>query len=147
MAPLENSAGEDSLSHRRRDIILLQPGEGRHYGLGLLTGVFKADEAETQAAYSVSEWILKPGLNGVGRHSHAANDEVFYVLEGMPEILVGTCWRHCMPGTFLRIPAGVVHDFRNTGETTARLLNLFIPGGFERNMLTISGWYAAQEQV
>ncbi|AAK65759.1 hypothetical protein CN233_14295 [Sinorhizobium meliloti] len=28
-APLENSAGEDSLSHR-----LLQPGDGRHYGLG-----------------------------------------------------------------------------------------------------------------
>ncbi|MDW9371315.1 hypothetical protein GOA59_18435 [Sinorhizobium meliloti] len=39
-APLENSAGEDSLSHRRRDTILLQPGDGRHYGLGLLIGVF-----------------------------------------------------------------------------------------------------------
>jgi mannose-6-phosphate isomerase-like protein (cupin superfamily) len=147
MAPLENSVGEDSLSHRRRGIILLQPGEGRHYGLGLLTGVFKADEAETEAAYSVSEWILKPGLSGVGRHSHVANDEVFYVLEGVPDILVGTCWRHCTSGTFLRIPAGVVHDFRNTGETTARLLNLFIPGGFERNMPTISAWFAAQEQV
>ncbi|MDW9643471.1 hypothetical protein GOB48_16850 [Sinorhizobium meliloti] len=33
-APLENSAGEDS------DTILLQPGDGRHYGLGLLIGVF-----------------------------------------------------------------------------------------------------------
>jgi mannose-6-phosphate isomerase-like protein (cupin superfamily) len=146
MAPLENSVGEDSLSHRRRDVILLQPGEGRHYGLGLLTGVFKADEAETEAAYSVSEWILKPGLSGVGRHSHVANDEVFYVLEGVLDILVGTCWRHCASGTFLRIPAGVVHDFRNTGETTARLLNLFIPGGFERNMPTISAWFADQEQ-
>ncbi|MDW9764001.1 hypothetical protein GOB02_31640, partial [Sinorhizobium meliloti] len=37
---LENSAGDDSLSHRRRDTILLQPGDGRHYGLGLLIGVF-----------------------------------------------------------------------------------------------------------
>ncbi|QPB21896.1 cupin domain-containing protein [Rhizobium sp. 007] len=128
-------------------MILLEPGEGRRYELGPLTGVFKADEVETEAAYSVSEWILETGLKGVGGHSHAANDEVFYVLEGVPEILVGDCWRRCTPGTFLRIPAGVVHDFRNPGETTARLLNLFIPGGFERNMPEISAWFAAQEPV
>ncbi|WEX87802.1 cupin domain-containing protein [Sinorhizobium garamanticum] len=143
----KNSIGDDSPPHRRRNVIILKPGEGRHYGLGLLTGVFKADEAETEAAYSVSEWILKTGLKGVGGHSHAGNDEVFYVLEGVPEILVDDCWWRCTPGTFLRIPAGVVHDFRNTGKTTARLLNLFIPGGFERNMPEISAWFAAQEKI
>lgn len=140
-------AGDGSPSHRCCDVIFLAPGEGRRYELGPLTGVFKADEAETEAAYSVSEWILETGLKGVGGHSHAANDEVFYVLEGVPEILVGDSWRRCTPGTFLRIPAGVVHDFRNPGETTARLLNLFIPGGFERNMPEISAWFAAQEPV
>ncbi|APO76469.1 cupin 2 domain-containing protein [Rhizobium etli 8C-3] len=147
MAPLKKRLGKDGLSDRRRDVILLQPGEGRHYRLGLLTGVFKADEAKTEAAYSVSEWILEPGLNGIGEHSHVANDEVFYVLEGVPEILIGNCWRYCTPGTFLRIPAGTLHDFRNTGEATARLLNLFIPGGFERNMPRICAWFSDQEKL
>ena len=124
------------------DVILLRPDEGRRYDLGRLTAVFKADEAETGCGYSVSEWLLQPGQTGVGAHSHEANDEIFYVVSGCPSILVGETWTPCEPGTFLRIPAGVQHDFRNDGEEAAKLLNVFIPGGFERQMPAIVEWFA-----
>lgn len=125
-----------------RSVIHLPPGGGRRYGMGRLTALFKADEDETEAGYSVSEWILDPGQDGVGAHSHAANDEVFYVLEGRPEILIGDAWRESPAGSFLRIPAGVTHDFRNPTDSRARLLNLYIPGGFERDMPQIVRWFA-----
>ncbi len=125
----------------KRDLIALEPGGGRRYRMGQLSAVFKADEAETDAAYSISEWILEPGQQGVGAHSHDVNDEIFYVLEGKPEILTGETWGAYAPGSFLRIPAGMTHDFRNNGDQPARVLNVFIPGGFERNMPGIVKWF------
>jgi mannose-6-phosphate isomerase-like protein (cupin superfamily) len=86
---------------------------GRRYEMGKLWAVFKADEAETQERYSVSEWWLHPDTDGPGAHFHEANDEIFYVLEGCPEILVGDEWVVLERGAFVRIPAGVMHDFRN----------------------------------
>lgn len=126
-------------------LLFLKSGEGRRYGMGGLTALFKADEAETDSRYSVSEWCLQPGQPGVGAHSHDQNDEVFYILEGTPEILAGENWIACPRDTFIRIPAGMTHDFRNLGDAPARLLNLFIPGGFERNMPAIVDWFAAEE--
>ena len=35
----------------------------------------------------------------------------------------------CAGGTFLRIPAGVTHDFANRTSEAARAFNVFIPGG------------------
>jgi mannose-6-phosphate isomerase-like protein (cupin superfamily) len=122
--------------------IVLSRNGGRRYELGALWAVFKADEAETEARYSVSEWWLKPHTDGPGAHSHEANDEVFYVLEGGPEILIGETWVALEPGCFVRIPARVVHDFRNRADRDAGLLNVFIPGGFERKMPAIVEWFA-----
>jgi mannose-6-phosphate isomerase-like protein (cupin superfamily) len=125
-----------------RSPIVLAPGEGRRYAMGSLAAVFKADEAETAAGYAVSEWWMEPGFAGVGAHSHAANDEVFYVLDGAPELLVGDAWTTLGRGGFVRVPAGVMHDFRNPTAGRAGLLNLFIPGGFEREMPGIVDWFA-----
>lgn len=38
-------------------VIELPPGGGRRYEMGKLTALFKADENDTHATYSVSEWI------------------------------------------------------------------------------------------
>lgn len=122
-------------------VIHWPPGEGRTYLLGAMTAVFKADEDETSARYSVSEWWLEPGAEGPGAHSHEANDEIFYVIEGTASILAGDKWLEAPQGTFLRIPAGIMHDFRNRAPTRLGLLNVFIPGGFERNMPAIVDWF------
>lgn len=124
------------------DAIVLGPGEGRRYEMGKLTAIFRADEEETSSGYAVSEWWMEPGFDGVGAHDHESNDELFHVLEGKPDVLIGGEWITAGPGTFLRVPAGVTHDFRNRSGARAGLLNIFIPGGFEREMPGIVEWFA-----
>ena len=46
--------------------IILRKGQGRTYNCGTMTAVFKADEEETTAKYSVSEWWLEPNSAGPG---------------------------------------------------------------------------------
>ena len=125
-----------------RKPVILGLREGRRYALGKMEAVFKADGEESADAYSVSEWWMEPGSTGVGAHSHEANDEIFFVLEGKAEILVADQWREVSAGGMVIIPAGVTHDFRNLSDERAGLLNVFIPGGFEKNMPAIVDWFA-----
>ena len=126
------------------DVIILAPGQGRHYPCGPMQSVFLADGAETDDRYSVSIWWVDPGQPGPGAHSHAANDELFYVVEGTMTFLAGERYVEAPAGTFLRIPAGVMHDFENRTAERAGALNVFIPGGFEAQMPQIVEWYRAQ---
>src|SRR5688572_18925204 len=113
--------------------IILKSGQGRTYPCGKMTAIFKADEEETTEKYSVSEWWLEPNADGPGAHLHDENDEVFYVIEGKPSILVGDKWVETHRGDFIRISAKTMHDFANRTNEKCGLLNFFIPGGFERN--------------
>lgn len=124
------------------EVIILGPDEGRAYPMGKLAAVFKADGAETGDRYAVSEWWMEPGAQSPGAHSHEANEELFYVIEGTMEILVGKTWHALARGAFIRIPAGIVHDFRNRGDVRAGVLNIFLPGGFEPMMPMIADWFA-----
>lgn len=116
---------------RRSDPIVLPPGAGRAYELGPLRGVFKADGPETDDRYCVSEWSVEPGKAGPGPHHHEANEELFLVTEGTLSFLVGEQWIDAPRGTFLRVPAGVTHDFANRTAEPATAFNVFVPGGFE----------------
>ncbi|MDP3525501.1 MAG: cupin domain-containing protein [Hoeflea sp.] len=128
------------------DVLELGPGEGRAYGLGRMRAVFKADHGESGARYAISEWWLEPHCTGPGAHSHETNEEIIYVLEGTATILVGTEWRSLPKGSFLRIPAGVTHDFENRGDAEVGLLNMFMPGGFEQMMPSIVRWFEDNPQ-
>ena len=96
-----------------RQPIVLRPGEGRGYPMPTMRAVFKADGDETANRYCVSEWWLEPESGGPGAHSHDANDEIFYVIEGTPSVLVGDDWIDAPAGSCIVIPAGVTHDFAN----------------------------------
>jgi len=127
------------------EMIHLPPGAGRRYAMGRLTAVFKADGVETGEQYSASEWHLDPGQPGVGAHRHEANDEIFMVLDGCPDFLLEETWTAYSAWTFFRIPAGVMHDFRNVGPAPARFFSMCLGDGFERNMPGIVEWFAARE--
>jgi mannose-6-phosphate isomerase-like protein (cupin superfamily) len=125
-------------------VIFLGPGEGRHYDAGPMHAVFKADGEETADQYCVSEWWLQAGDAGPGPHAHADNVELFYVIEGTMSFLAGDRWLDAPAGSFLRIPAGVTHDFENRTSERAGALNVFLPGGFERVMPEIVAYFAEQ---
>ena len=121
--------------------IFLPPGEGRSYPMGRISAVFKADGDETQKGYSISEWWLEPHTQGPGAHSHE-EDDIFYVIEGTMSILVGERWIDAPKGSFVLAPGGVTHDFENRSANRAGMLNLSIPGDFEKNMPGIAEWFA-----
>jgi mannose-6-phosphate isomerase-like protein (cupin superfamily) len=121
--------------------IVLAPEQGRTYEMGCMRATFKADGDETDERYAVSEWWMEPRNAGPGAHHHDHNDEVFYVLEGTASILIGDRWLDVARGSFIRIPAGVTHDFENRSDQRMGLLNFFIPGGFEKNMPAIVEWF------
>jgi mannose-6-phosphate isomerase-like protein (cupin superfamily) len=106
-----------------------------------MRALFKADGDETGDGYCVSEWWLEAGDDGPGAHSHEENVEIFYVIEGTMSFLAGEEWLDAPRGSFLRIPAGVTHDFANRSQERAGALNVFIPGGFEPMMPAIVDWF------
>ena len=121
--------------------IFLPPNQGRHYNLGKMQAIFKADVEETKERYSISEWWLEPYSEGPGAHSHQKNQDIFYVLEGTATIFIGEEWITASKGALILIPENTVHDFANRTDSKIGLLNFFIPGGFERNMPSIVKWF------
>ena len=131
----------DSKSTAGRRPVVLGPGEGRAYPMGRLSAVFKADGAETEQRYSISEWWLDPHTKGPGPHSHP-EDDVFYVLAGTMSVMVGTEWTDASAGSFVLVPGNVTHDFENRGSERAGMLNVSAPGDFEQQMPGIAQWFS-----
>lgn len=125
-----------------KDGLFLPPGGGRSYPMGRISSIFKADCEETDHRYSISEWWLEPNTKGPGAHSHE-EDDIFYVLDGTMSFLLGDRWIDAPKGSFLIAPGGMKHDFENRSNQRAGLLNLSIPGGFEKDMPSIVEWFRA----
>lgn len=130
----------ESATRVTRQAVVLGPGEGRAYPMGRIGAVYKADGAETNSSYSISEWWLEPHTRGPGAHSHP-EDDIFYVIEGTMSVLVGDEWVHATRGSFVLVPGGMTHDFENRGDTRAAVLNFSTPGTFEQHMPAISDWF------
>ena len=108
--------------------------------MGRIAAVFKADGAESNNRYSISEWWLEAHTQGPGPHSHA-EDDVFFVIEGTMSFLVDAKWVDAPKGAFVLVPGGTTHDFENRGEVRAGVLNISVPGGFEPHMPGIVEWF------
>lgn len=128
------------MANTNRKPLFLMPGEGRAYAMGSISAVFKADQDETAAHYSISEWWLEPFSKGPGAHSHA-EDDIFFVLEGTMTFLIGEEWKEAPKGSFVLAPGGLTHDFENRSDARAGVLNISTPGGFEQHMPNIVGWF------
>ena len=123
-----------------RKPVVLGPGEGRSYPMGRIAAIFKADAAETESRYSISEWWLEPHTQGPGAHSHP-EDDIFYVIEGTMSVLVDKDWTQAKRGSFVLVPGGVTHDFENRSNARAGVLNFSVPGPFESDMPAIVRWF------
>lgn len=116
-----------------RQPLIIAPDQGRHYAIGRMSAVFKADGAETQLGYSISEWWLQPNTRGPGVHAHP-DDHVFYIIEGTMSVQVAAQWTDVPRGSYVLIPGGTPHDFENRGTTRSGFISINVPGGFEDKM-------------
>jgi mannose-6-phosphate isomerase-like protein (cupin superfamily) len=86
---------------------------------------------ETDGAVFMAELSVPPA-GGPPPHIHHREDESFYIREGTLAIRVGDRTVNVSPGDFVHVPRGTVHCFKNTGNTQAKMLVTFTPGGMEK---------------
>ena len=91
---------------------------------------YLATGTDTSGSYFMMEALVPPG-GGPPSHVETREDEGFYVLEGTLTFWVDGREVETGPGTFLNVPRGCVHNFRNTTEQDVRMLILFAPAGIE----------------
>ena len=63
---------------------------------------------------------------------------MFYVLEGELTLRLGDETTIAGPGTFVCVPPGVVHTFRNDSDRPVRMLNFNTPSGWENYMRDVA---------
>lgn len=86
---------------------------------------------ESGGAYTLIEGRVPPH-GGPPPHIHRREDEAFYVIEGDLDFTCDGKTVRCGPGSFIHLPRGTLHFFRNVGRKSARLLIHCIPGGLDR---------------
>jgi quercetin dioxygenase-like cupin family protein len=92
---------------------------------------FKLRGAQSNGTLTVFENVIPPG-EGPPLHTHANEDEAFYVLEGGFRYRLGEDVYQAPAGSFVFVPRGTPHCFQNVGDHPARLLVIFTPTGMEQ---------------
>ena len=109
--------------------IVLGPGEGRKVP-GRESVTLKATSEQTGGSVGFIEATSEPG-EGPSPHIHRDCDELFYVLEGEFDFLVGGETVRAPAGSFVFVPKGTVHAARSVGAGTGRVLAAYVPAGAE----------------
>jgi mannose-6-phosphate isomerase-like protein (cupin superfamily) len=86
--------------------------------------------AESNGTLTVAEIIAPPG-GGPPPHLHVEQDEVFHVLEGRFEFLMGDRIEIGETGATVHVPRQTRHTFKSVGPETGRLLDFHTPAGME----------------
>jgi quercetin dioxygenase-like cupin family protein len=108
-------------------------GRPAYYSTGNLYTLLATGE-ETSGEFSLSDFLV-PSQSEALAHMHNGENEVFYVLDGeisfQLESPTGLQNFVATPGTFVFIPKGKPHGWKNVGSTDAKILSLIAPSGFE----------------
>jgi len=84
-------------------------------------------EAGSGCQMGAFEMSVPPGSNVPPPHSHTANEELVYVLEGTLRYTVGRETRDLQRGDSMATPRGEVHAFSNPHGVMARALVINTP--------------------
>jgi quercetin dioxygenase-like cupin family protein len=110
-----------------------RPGTGKAYSAVGDKYVMLATGEQTGGAYCLADAVVPPG-GGPPPHYHTREEESFYVLEGELTFTVDGQTVVGGPGTFVQIPRGTPHAFKNQSSAPARMLIQCTPAGFEKFM-------------
>jgi mannose-6-phosphate isomerase-like protein (cupin superfamily) len=105
------------------------PTPDAHWVLGLQVKLLCTGE-QSNGTLTVAEISAPPG-GGPPTHLHFEQDEVFYVLEGEFEFLLGDRQVIGEGGDAIHVPKQTWHHFKNVGDSTGRLLDYHTPAGME----------------
>ena len=92
---------------------------------------FKVRGEQTNGALAALENVIPPG-QGPPLHTHANEDEAWYVIEGELRFKLAGDVQYAPAGSFVFVPRGTPHCFQNAADAPARILVMFTPAGMER---------------
>ena len=108
--------------------VVVPPGQGHRIG----NVEFLARTADTpRFTFGIIE--IAPG-RVLESHVHDGEDDAFYIIEGEMTFVVEDTEIPAPPGTFVLVPPGIEHGFRNDGATPVRMFNIHAPAGFDRRI-------------
>ena len=127
-------------SSKRTQPYALRTGEGWTYRFGIDFTV-KASEIQAGSGVAVLEYVTQKGEEPPD-HTHASEDELFYVLAGAITFRCGEESFDVETGGFIFLPCGIEHGYTIHGEEAVRLLVVTTPvckqtggwGGFVADM-------------
>lgn len=133
---------------------MLGPGEGRLIRGGALHATLKVPGG-AGAITSTFEILVPPGYD-VGAHVHTHGEEIFYVIDGVVDLLAfepvertpdtwktwvsddGRTYLRGERGSLLHVPAGVPHAFANSTDRPATLFFQAAPEGHENYFVELA---------
>jgi len=106
--------------------VLVRADEAEH--LDLIGHVLLADSSATAGALSSHRVALGRGADGAMPHRHDNSSELFYILDGAFDLLVGDSVVVARTGDLLVVPPRSAHAFAAHHNSTAEALVIATPG-------------------
>ena len=92
---------------------------------------FIATGEKTNYQYDLFDVYVPPNV-GTTPHIHLAQEEGFYIVEGKVKFQLNDRVITATPGTFVTIPKGEIHAYRNVEATPARIILQGVPSGLDK---------------
>lgn len=94
----------------------------------------KLQARQTHGALGLIEASVPAGSGPVA-HTHADQDETFYIISGELEFLDGDATYMARAGDIVHCPRRIRHRFHNVGLHTAKMIFFYTPGGTEQTFI------------
>jgi quercetin dioxygenase-like cupin family protein len=107
--------------------IIVRGEEAEHLEFPTQLMTLLADKTDTAGAFSVVRGTLQRGADGARPHTHRGSSELFYVLDGRVDILVGDNVVSASKGDLAIVAPNTMHAFAAAKGHPADLLILFSP--------------------
>jgi mannose-6-phosphate isomerase-like protein (cupin superfamily) len=91
--------------------------------------IWKATAATTAGGFDQFELTADPDHQGAPEHVHDTVDESFFVLDGAFQFKLRDDLLIAEAGTFVFVPRGVNHTWRNAVLRRSRMILTYVPGG------------------
>jgi len=93
--------------------------------------IWKATAATTGGGFDQFELTADPDHEGAPEHIHDVVDESFFVLDGAFQFKLRDELLIAEAGTFVFVPRGVNHTWRNAVLRRSRMVLTYVPGGMK----------------
>src|SRR5215467_15625153 len=114
-----------------RKVKIVEPNRGKHIAVSGDINTIVVSKQDTGGTYSFIEAKVFPG-GGPSPHIQTREQEGFYVVEGQVTFKADGQTIVAKPGTFINIPPGVLHSFKNETNEIAKVTFVLSPGGLEQ---------------